>query len=88
MSVIPLLSAVVAPSAGPIDANVSRTSRSAEFWEDHFKCRYPGAPRTPYNAQWRRACSGRERLRAADVEFEGQLQFVADAVLAFVVALR
>lgn len=62
---------------------------SAEFWEEQFRCRWegPGAARTPYNAHARR-CSGRERLSAANTELEAQLQFVADAVLALVHALR
>lgn len=60
----------------------------SEFWEDHFKCRYPGAARTPYNAHYESMCSGREQLSADNIEFEAQLQFVTDAVLAFAVAIR
>ncbi|XP_073956494.1 metabotropic glutamate receptor-like [Choristoneura fumiferana] len=59
-----------------------------EFWEDHFQCRYPGSPRTPYNVQYSRHCSGLEKLTADNTEFEGQLQFVSDAVMAFAYAIR
>lgn len=59
-----------------------------EFWEDQFKCRYPGSARTPYNVQYERMCSGVERLSADNIEFEAQLQFVTDAVLAFAHAIR
>ncbi|XP_059045658.1 metabotropic glutamate receptor 2-like [Achroia grisella] len=68
--------------------NNPRNPWFVEFWEDHFRCRYPGSARTPYNGQYSRACSGRERLTADNTEFEAQLQFVADAVLAFVHAIR
>ncbi|XP_013197238.2 metabotropic glutamate receptor 2-like [Amyelois transitella] len=59
-----------------------------EFWEDHFRCRVAGSARTPYNTAYGRACSGRERLTAENTSFEAQLQFVADAVYAFVYAIR
>ena len=58
-----------------------------EFWEEQFRCRYPGSPRSRHNAQYS-SCSGRERLTADNTEFEAQLQFVADAVWAFVFAIR
>ncbi|XP_061715868.1 metabotropic glutamate receptor 2-like [Cydia pomonella] len=59
-----------------------------EFWEDHFQCRYPGSPRTPYNVKYTKPCSGLERLTEDNTEFEGQLQFVSDAVMAFAYAIR
>ncbi|CAK1579829.1 unnamed protein product [Parnassius mnemosyne] len=59
-----------------------------EFWEEQFRCRYPGSPRTPFNGNYTRICTGKERLSANNTEFEGQLQFVADAVFAFVYAIR
>ncbi|KAM3956039.1 LOW QUALITY PROTEIN: metabotropic glutamate receptor 2-like [Aphomia sociella] len=68
--------------------NNPRNPWFVEFWEDHFRCRYPDSARTPYNSQYTRACSGRERLTADNTEFEAQLQFVADAVFAFVHAIR
>ena len=61
---------------------------NAEFWEDHFECRYPGALPTPYNRNYTRRCTGRERLTAANTQFEAQLQFVSDAVMAFAHAFR
>ncbi|KAJ8731689.1 hypothetical protein PYW07_004853 [Mythimna separata] len=68
--------------------NNPRNPWFVEFWEDQFKCRYPGSARTPYNTQYSRACSGSEQLSADNIEFEAQLQFVTDAVLAFVHAIR
>ena len=61
---------------------------STEFWEDHFSCRYPGSPTTPFNMNFTRNCSGNEKLTAENTEFEGQLQFVSDAVIAFAHAFR
>ncbi|KAI5639157.1 receptor family ligand binding region domain-containing protein [Phthorimaea operculella] len=68
--------------------NNKRNPWFVEFWEEQFRCRYPGSARTPYNAEWSRACTGREQLANSNVEFEAQLQFVADAVLAFAHAIR
>ncbi|XP_028168949.1 metabotropic glutamate receptor 4-like [Ostrinia furnacalis] len=71
--------------------NVKNNKRNpwfVEFWEDHFQCRYPGSPRTPYNGHYVRSCSGLERLTADNTEFERQLQFVSDAVMAFAYAIR
>nr|XP_021199674.2 metabotropic glutamate receptor 2 [Helicoverpa armigera] len=68
--------------------NNPRNPWFVEFWEDQFKCRYPGSARTPYNVQYSRACSGAERLSPDNIEFEAQLQFVTDAVLAFAHAIR
>ncbi|XP_049694111.2 metabotropic glutamate receptor 2 [Helicoverpa armigera] len=71
--------------------NVKNNKRNpwfVEFWEDHFQCRYPGSPRTPYNGQYSRVCSGLERLTVNNTEFERQLQFVSDAVMAFAYAIR
>lgn len=58
-----------------------------EYWEDHFQCRYPGSSTTPYN-NYNRTCSTEERLSADNMDFEDQLQFVSDAVMAFGYALR
>ncbi|XP_068633484.1 metabotropic glutamate receptor 2-like [Battus philenor] len=68
--------------------NNARNPWFVEFWEEQFRCRYPGSPRTPFNGNYTRACTGDERLSANNTEFEGQLQFVADAVYAFVHAIR
>ena len=59
-----------------------------EFWEDHFKCRYPGALATPYNQNYNKSCSGNERLTRENTKFEAQLQFVSDAVMAFAHAFK
>ncbi|XP_045772809.1 metabotropic glutamate receptor 2-like [Maniola jurtina] len=58
-----------------------------EFWEEQFRCRYAGSPRARHNAQLA-PCSGSEQLSEDNTEFEAQLQFVADAVWAFVYAIR
>ena len=60
----------------------------SEFWEDHFKCRYPGGLSTPHNQGYRQVCTGEERLTRENTQFEAQLQFVSDAVMAFAHAFR
>ncbi|XP_041979527.1 metabotropic glutamate receptor 2-like [Aricia agestis] len=73
-----------------LSLNVNNNKRNpwfVEFWEAQFGCRYPGSARTPYNGALP-ACSGTERLTADNTEFERQLQFVADAVMAFAYAIR
>ncbi|GAB0096107.1 Metabotropic glutamate receptor [Sergentomyia squamirostris] len=59
-----------------------------EFWEDHFECKYPNSSRTPFNKDYTRLCSRREELSKNNTDFEDQLQFVSDAVMAFAYALR
>ena len=59
-----------------------------EFWEDHFKCRYPGKLATPYNQNYIKDCTGKERLTRENTQFEAQLQFVSDAVMAFAHAFK
>ncbi|RVE45868.1 hypothetical protein evm_009467 [Chilo suppressalis] len=74
-----------------LNLNVKNNKRNpwfVEFWEAHFQCRYPGSPRTPYNGHFERACSGYERLSIDNTEFERQLQFVSDAVMAFAYSIR
>ncbi|XP_013180327.1 PREDICTED: metabotropic glutamate receptor 6-like [Papilio xuthus] len=66
--------------------NNPRNPWFAEFWEQQFGCRYPGA-RAGRAGRSGRRCSGAERL-ASDTPLEGRLQFVADAVFAFVHAVR
>ncbi|XP_071445912.1 metabotropic glutamate receptor 2-like [Hetaerina americana] len=63
--------------------NNKRNPWFVEFWEDHFRCRYPGSPLTPFNRHYTKACSPLERLSPQNTAFEGQLQFVSDAVMAF-----
>lgn len=60
----------------------------AEFWEDHFKCRYPNSSLTPYNKAYTTTCTTKEQLTKNNTDFEDQLQFVSDAVMAFAYALR
>ncbi|XP_050675730.1 metabotropic glutamate receptor 2-like, partial [Leptidea sinapis] len=67
--------------------NNPRNPWFVEFWEEQFRCRYPGAPRTPFNVDYK-ACGGEEKLSVDNTEFEAQLQFVADAVWSFVHAIR
>jgi metabotropic X receptor len=59
-----------------------------EFWEDHFKCKYPGSLNTPYNQGYNKSCTGREKLTEDNTQFEAQLQFVSDAVMAFAHAFK
>ncbi|XP_060651780.1 LOW QUALITY PROTEIN: metabotropic glutamate receptor 2 [Drosophila nasuta] len=67
--------------------NNQRNPWFVEFWEDHFQCRYPGSTSTPYN-NYTRNCTTKERLSRQNTDFEDQLQFVSDAVMAFAYALR
>lgn len=60
----------------------------AEFWEDHFHCRYPNSTPTLYNGKHKVPCTTKERLRLGNTQFEAQLQFVSDAVMAFAHAFR
>lgn len=59
-----------------------------EFWEDHFQCRYPNSSITPYNNKYKKTCTKKEKLTKNNTAFEGQLQFVSDAVMAFAHALK
>lgn len=68
--------------------NAAFPHRLAEFWEDHFQCRYPNASWTPYNRKYTKPCTTRERLTQQNTAFEDQLQFVSDAVTAFGYAFR
>ncbi|XP_043654667.1 metabotropic glutamate receptor 2 isoform X2 [Drosophila teissieri] len=67
--------------------NNQRNPWFVEFWEDHFQCRYPGSTSTPYN-NYTKQCTKKERLSRQNTDFEDQLQFVSDAVMAFAYALR
>lgn len=61
----------------------------SEFWEHHFRCKYPNTTEFFFNKQfYNRTCTGEEKLTRKDTQFEAQLQFVSDAVLAFAYALR
>lgn len=59
-----------------------------EFWEDHFECKYPNSSLTPYNKKYKRSCTKKEKLSLINTDFEDQLQFVSDAVMAFAYALK
>ncbi|XP_042231154.1 metabotropic glutamate receptor 6-like isoform X2 [Homarus americanus] len=68
--------------------NNRRNPWFVEYWEDHFKCRYPNSSRTPYNGAYNRTCTGEEKLTNKNTQFEAQLQFVSDAVMSFGYAFR
>uniref|UniRef100_A0A8D9BA63 Metabotropic glutamate receptor n=1 Tax=Cacopsylla melanoneura TaxID=428564 RepID=A0A8D9BA63_9HEMI len=68
--------------------NNRRNPWFVEFWEDHFRCKYPNSSRTPYNAHYTKECTTREKLTRESLAFEKQLQFVSDAVMAFSIALN
>ncbi|XP_020712388.2 metabotropic glutamate receptor 2-like isoform X2 [Athalia rosae] len=89
----------VQPQANPVkgfeeyflDLTVENNRRNpwfVEFWEDHFQCRYPNASWTPYNQKYTKPCTTKERLTKQSTAFEGQLQYVSDAVTAFAHAFR
>ncbi|XP_037917846.1 metabotropic glutamate receptor 2-like [Hermetia illucens] len=59
-----------------------------EFWEDHFKCKYPNSPFTPHNRNFTKVCTTKEKLTKNNTDFEDQLQFVSDAVMTFAHALK
>ncbi|XP_050413561.2 metabotropic glutamate receptor [Patella vulgata] len=60
-----------------------------EYWEHHFKCKYPGSLWTPLNEEYNSTCTGKERVDESNgFELEAQLQFVSDGVLAFAYAAR
>ncbi|OQV15466.1 Metabotropic glutamate receptor 3 [Hypsibius exemplaris] len=72
-------------------ANNQRNPWFVEYWEDMFQCKYFNSTLTPYNVKWEEECTGEETYDKSGpfaLEMEGQLQFVSDAVLAFVHALR
>ncbi|CAG0918157.1 unnamed protein product [Notodromas monacha] len=66
--------------------NNKRNPWFVEFWEHVFDCRWPGSPATPHNMHHTKRCTGTEKM--TNTEFEGQLQFVSDAVFAFAYAFR
>lgn len=59
-----------------------------EFWETHFECKYPNSSLTPFNKKYKQMCTKQEKLTTNNTDFEDQLQFVSDAVMAFAYALR
>lgn len=67
---------------------LEKIKQFTEFWEDHFQCRYPNSSLTPYNKKYKIPCKTTEKLSKANTDFEDQLQFVSDAVMAFAYALR
>ncbi|KAI5745297.1 hypothetical protein M8J76_009889 [Diaphorina citri] len=67
--------------------NNRRNPWFVEFWEDHFRCKYPNSSRTPYNSHYSTECTTHEKLSRDTLAFEKQLQFVSDAVMAFSIAL-
>ncbi|XP_049544407.1 chromatin-remodeling ATPase INO80-like [Anopheles darlingi] len=69
-------------------ANNKRNPWFVEFWEHNFQCKYPNSPYTPYNRDYKSYCSMAEKLTKGDLDFEDQLQFVSDAVMAFGYAFK
>lgn len=60
-----------------------------EYWEEYFKCKYPGSAWTPFNENYTKVCTGNEEVTEENgFELEGQLQFVSDAVMAFAYAVK
>lgn len=68
--------------------NNKRNPWFVEFWEQQFRCKYPGSSWTPYNDQFNVTCSGQEHLSPSEFEMEAQLQFVSDATMSFAHALN
>lgn len=69
--------------------NNARNPWFIEYWEKQFMCKHPNGSLTPYNEQFNRTCTGKEKY---DEEYpyspEAQLQFVSDAVMAFAYAYK
>lgn len=82
MSIISIISETFPQQCSLFDFPVT------EFWEDHFECKYPNSSRTPFNKDYTRMCNKKEKLTKNNTDFEDQLQFVSDAVMAFAYALR
>ncbi|XP_067659268.1 metabotropic glutamate receptor 8-like [Haliotis asinina] len=60
-----------------------------EYWEEYFKCKYPGSAWTPFNENYTKVCTGNEEVTEENgFELEGQLQFVSDAVMSFAYAVK
>lgn len=68
--------------------NNHRNPWFVEFWETHFECKYPNSSFTPFNRKYKRNCTKNEKLSKNNTDFEDQLNFVSDAVMAFAVAFR
>lgn len=58
-----------------------------EYWEQHFRCKFPWSGWTPYNDEYTKNCTGREKINPEEFDMEAQLQFVSDAVMSFAYAL-
>ncbi|XP_060584648.1 metabotropic glutamate receptor 8-like [Ruditapes philippinarum] len=68
--------------------NNMRNPWFVEFWEQNFKCKFPGSSWTPYNEDYNTTCTGTERIEPNTFIMEAQLQFVSDAMFAFAIALH
>ena len=60
----------------------------SEYWEHKFECKFPSSPSTIYNEMYTRNCTGHEPVTRNNTQFEAQLQFVSDAVMAFAHAFK
>ncbi|XP_077998831.1 metabotropic glutamate receptor 3-like [Glandiceps talaboti] len=70
--------------------NNTRNPWFEEFWEEYFDCKFPNSTPTPNNVEYiDNPCDGNEVLsEKTGYEQDGQLQFVADAVLALAYAVK
>ncbi|KAF0286758.1 Metabotropic glutamate receptor 4 [Amphibalanus amphitrite] len=89
----------VQPQANPIHGfeeyflnltvqNNKRNPWFTEYWEHKFECKFPDSPSTIYNELYTRNCTGHEPVTRNNTQFEAQLQFVSDAVMAFAHAFK
>uniref|UniRef100_A0A1W7R6Q5 Putative metabotropic glutamate receptor n=1 Tax=Aedes albopictus TaxID=7160 RepID=A0A1W7R6Q5_AEDAL len=91
LSVQPQANSVIGFEEYFLNLTVESNSRNPwfiEFWEDHFQCKYPNSPPTPFNKNYTKLCSTAEKLSKHALDFEDQLQFVSDAVMAFGYAFK
>ncbi|XP_037076354.1 metabotropic glutamate receptor-like [Pollicipes pollicipes] len=68
--------------------NNKRNPWFTEYWEHKFNCKFRESPLTLYNQNYERQCTGREPVSRSNTQFEAQLQFVSDAVMAFAYAFK
>ncbi|XP_037090177.1 metabotropic glutamate receptor-like [Pollicipes pollicipes] len=68
--------------------NNKRNPWFTEYWEHNFECKFRDSPKTLYNRNYKHNCTGHERVSVNNTQFEAQLQFVSDAVMAFAHAFK
>lgn len=67
--------------------NNGRNPWFKEYWEHWFSCKFADSLNTPWNIDYEKECTGYEQYEEK-IDFEDQLQFVSDAVLAFAYGLK